>query len=289
MNLTIHNFANPNKKINKEYLCISHGGNNICPKMSWNCVENAKSYVIIMEDPDAVVSNFIQFENINKHYIGRYFGIESNDIRLTDINSNNMLKCFVSQQKGFVKYIDKKYMTKDFKYWKVITTRSSHKGSSGFGNIFIGNINDVHTGSYISFKFLTELEALSFESYLKCKLPNFFLSLRKSTQDISENVCKWIPLPILDRIWNNNDLYQYFNLSNEHIELINNTKIIGFNDNNDDKSISSKSTKSTKSTKSSTDEVILCNAPLKKKGETCKNKANPQCDGKCKRHFVVVV
>ena len=60
MNLTIHNFVNSNKKIKKEYLCLSHGGNNICPKMSWNCVENAKSYVIIMEDPDAaVVSNFI--------------------------------------------------------------------------------------------------------------------------------------------------------------------------------------------------------------------------------------
>ena len=60
MNLKIHNFVNSNKKIKKEYLCLSHGGNNICPKISWNCVENAKSYVIIMEDPDAaVVSNFI--------------------------------------------------------------------------------------------------------------------------------------------------------------------------------------------------------------------------------------
>jgi Raf kinase inhibitor-like YbhB/YbcL family protein len=60
MNLTIHNFVNSNKKINKEYLCISHGGNNVCPKMSWNCIDNAKSYVIIMEDPDAVaVSNFV--------------------------------------------------------------------------------------------------------------------------------------------------------------------------------------------------------------------------------------
>ena len=59
---------------------------------------------------------------------------------------------------------------------------------------------------------------------------------------------------------------------------------------NDNISISSKSTvKSSKSTKSSTNEVILCGASLKKKGETCKNKANPQCDGKCKRHFVVVV
>lgn len=60
MNLIIHNFVNSNKKIKKEYLCLSHGGNNICPKMSWNCIDNAKSYVIIMEDPDAVVvSKFV--------------------------------------------------------------------------------------------------------------------------------------------------------------------------------------------------------------------------------------
>ena len=59
MNIKIHNFVNSKKKINKEYLCLSHGGNNTCPKMSWNCIENAKSYVIIMEDPDAVVLNFV--------------------------------------------------------------------------------------------------------------------------------------------------------------------------------------------------------------------------------------
>ena len=31
------------------------------------------------------------------------------------------------------------------------------------------------------------------------KLPNLLLSLRKSSQDISEQTCKWIPLPTLDR------------------------------------------------------------------------------------------
>ncbi len=59
MNLTINDFVNYKKKINKDYLCYSHGGKNICPKITWNCVENAKSYVIIMEDPDAVASTFI--------------------------------------------------------------------------------------------------------------------------------------------------------------------------------------------------------------------------------------
>ena len=36
------------------------------------------------------------------------------------------------------------------------------------------------------------------------------LSLRKISQDISETTCKWIPLPPLDRKWNNNKVYIYF-------------------------------------------------------------------------------
>ena len=62
------------------------------------------------------------------------------------------------------------------------------------------------------------------------------------------------------------------------------------NNDNDTISISSKSTtKSSKSTKSSNKEVILCETPLKKKGETCKNKASPECNGKCKIHFVLSI
>ena len=81
-----------------------------------------------------------------------------------------------------------------------------------------------------------------------------------------------------------NDLYKIFNLSENEIKLINDIY------NNDNTSISSKSTtKSSKSIKSSSDEVILCGAPLKKKGETCKNKVNPECNGRCKKHIIKVV
>jgi len=58
----------------------------------------------------------------------------------------------------------------------------------------------------------------------------------------------------------------------------------------DNRSISSKSTvKSNKSSKSNDSNIVLCGFPLKKKGETCKNKANPQCNGRCKKHFVLVI
>jgi len=65
---------------------------------------------------------------------------------------------------------------------------------------------------------------------MKCKLPNLLLSLRKSSQDISESTCKWIPLPPLNKEWNDEEVYKYFKLSNDEIKLIKETKVSGYND-----------------------------------------------------------
>ena len=73
-------------------------------------------------------------------------------------------------------------------------------------------------------------EAKSLLSYLKCKLPNLLLSIRKPSQDISEATCKWIPLPPLNKTWTDDDVYKYFKLSKDEIELIKNTQISGYHD-----------------------------------------------------------
>src|SRR3989344_4664223 len=137
-------------------------------------------------------------------------------------------ECYVSKQKGFIKYINKKYITKDYKFYKIITARASHEHKSGFGNIFIGDKTEIHTKSYISFKVKSEKEGKSLLSYLKCKLPNIMLSLRKNSQDISENTCKWIPLLPLDREWTNKKIYEYLKLKDDEIQFINDIKIIGY-------------------------------------------------------------
>ena len=49
------------------------------------------------------------------------------------------------------------------------------------------------------------------------------LSLRKHSQDISENTCKWIPLPPLNKEWTDDEVYKHFNLL--YIKLINDTNI----------------------------------------------------------------
>jgi Raf kinase inhibitor-like YbhB/YbcL family protein len=53
MNLEIINFIDKNSIINKKYLCKSHDGGNIMPSIKWSSVNDAESYVIIMEDLDA--------------------------------------------------------------------------------------------------------------------------------------------------------------------------------------------------------------------------------------------
>ena len=65
---------------------------------------------------------------------------------------------------------------------------------------------------------------------MKCKLPNLLLSLRKSSQDISEATCKWIPLPPLNKEWTDDIIYKYYKLSEDEIKLIKETKISGYND-----------------------------------------------------------
>jgi hypothetical protein len=63
---------------------------------------------------------------------------------------------------------------------------------------------------------------------MKCRLPNFMLSLRKISQHVNGDTCKWIPLPTLDKIWCDVDIYEYFNLTRKDINLIEEANIVGY-------------------------------------------------------------
>jgi len=174
-----------------------------------------------------IINKLIKYKSILSIYNGRYFGIETNDNRF-ETQSENTFLCYVSKRRGFKKHINKKYIKREYNFWKVITAEANGCANCSFGNMFIGNKTEVHSSSYISFKINNEFEAKSLLSYLKCKLPRFILILRKVSQHINGNVCKWIPLPPLNRIWSNEEIYKYYNLSDEDIKLIKETKIIGY-------------------------------------------------------------
>ncbi len=187
--------------------------------------------VIIDSKYYGIVNKIIACESLSKIFIGQsYSGVNSNDKRLVDKKTDTTLLCYVSQQKGFIKYIEKDKITKNrnFNKWKIITARSAYEANSGFGNIFIGKPDEICNQSYVIFETNSENEAKSLLSYVKCKLPNLLLSLRKSSQDISYSTCKWIPLPPLDKEWSDEEVYKYFNLSEDDIKIIKDTKINGY-------------------------------------------------------------
>ncbi len=96
------------------------------------------------------------------------------------------------------------------------------KAHSGFGEKFILKPNEIHTGSYISFKVKSEDAAKSLKSYLNSKLVNYLLSIKKISQHINEKTCELIPLVPLNKIWTDELVNEYFNLSKEEINIIEN-------------------------------------------------------------------
>ena len=178
-----------------------------------------------------LINKINNYKNLQSIFITQnYYNLQTNSKKLKNTKKNdNFRLCYVSKQKGFIKYVDENDIdNKNIKKWKVITARTSHKGNSGFGNIFIGKQTEVHTKSYISFNVDTKKEAESLLSYLQCKIPNLLLSIRKMSIDISGNTCKWIPLPPLDRTWTDEKIYNYYKLTEIDIKLIKETKIVGY-------------------------------------------------------------
>ena len=172
----------------------------------------------------------LKFNSIDNLFIGQsYSGVNSNDTRLKDTGTKTTLKCYVSKHKGFEKYLEKSEVTKDrdFNKWKVITAQASF---GGFGNMFIGNPNEICNQSYILFEVVNEEEAKSLLSYMKCRLPNLLLSLRKASQHTCKSTCKWIPLPPLTKEWTDEEVYKQYSLSEDDIKLINDTNIVGYRD-----------------------------------------------------------
>ncbi len=177
-----------------------------------------------------LITKINEFPRLNNNYRSKgYYEIPLTDTRLHDDYTDDDIKCYVSQMKGSIKYI-KKNTIKDNKFgkWQIITPSASYGAFSGFGNLILGNPNEVYSETYISFAVDTEQEAQSLLSYMKCRLPNMLLSLRKISQNISSDTCKWIPLPPLNKEWTDEEVYKYFKMSVDDIKLINETNISGY-------------------------------------------------------------
>ncbi len=221
-----------------------------------------------------LINKLLKFESLNTIYNSKgYYKIPLTDKRLHDNKTNKDTICYVSQQKGFIKYIETNTLDNDkINTWKIITPSAAGKGGDGFGNIFIGKPKEVHSESYISFNVKNENESKNLLNYLNCRLPNFTLSLRKLTQNISSDTCKWIPLPPLNKEWNDDEIYKYFKLSKNDIKLINDTKINGYDNKTIKRSISKKIEKDIDSVSTEENKTKTTKTTKVKKNKSTMNK-----------------
>jgi site-specific DNA-methyltransferase (adenine-specific) len=171
----------------------------------------AKYDCIIKPKYHSIIDIVSGLESITKIYCSSgYFKYRTNAI----LANSGKIKCYVSslKSKDRSKYIDNYNFNENNTFWKVITSRAAFGAFSGFGEKFIGKPNEIYTDSYISFRVNNEEEAKSLLSYLNTKFANHMLSIRKISQDISENTCKWIPLLPLDRIWSDDKVCEYLQI-----------------------------------------------------------------------------
>ena len=181
------------------------------------CLFNGMEYAlskydcIIKPRYHAIIDTVINMNSVTQNYCSSgYFKYRTNDSRL---QNSGKIKCFVSLQKSKdrCKYLDTYEFNETNTFWKVITARANGK-SPNFGAKFIGQPNEIYTDSYISFRVANEEEAKSLLSYLETKFANHMLSIRKISQDISENTCLWIPLVPLDRIWTDEAVCEHLDI-----------------------------------------------------------------------------
>jgi len=188
---------------------------NLVDLSKFDIIVNPKYYSILSK-----ISGRVGLDTICKGQ--SYSGITTNDSRLSKVKvDDSYIKCYVSQVNGLEKWIKRTDVKQsvDLNKWKVITARAN--GSyPRFGNKFLGKNNEVCNQSYIVFELNSEIEAKSLLSYISTKFANCLLSFRKITQDLKPDTCKWIPLVPFDREWTDDQLFDYFNLSEEERNII---------------------------------------------------------------------
>lgn len=154
------------------------------------------------------------------------FWMNTNDGSLDLEKQDDNTLCYVSQNKGLKKYIKFDELSPNsmqyLNTFKVFTpTAAGSTGNLGyFGNKIVGLPGDSCSYGYITFLINSKQEAESLLSYMNTEFCNFFLSLRKKTQDINPGTCQWIPMVPFDREWNDKMLFEYFGLTDKEKEII---------------------------------------------------------------------
>ena len=131
-------------------------------------------------------------------------------------------------QRGGVGYISKNDVEKNHKYidtWKIFISRAYNAGDmiphQIIGKPILAEPGSCCTETYVMVgPFSSKAQAESALSYINTKFFRFMVSLIKVSQMAPAKVYEFVPMLDFDRVWNDEDLYSLFGLSEDEIEFI---------------------------------------------------------------------
>lgn len=129
--------------------------------------------------------------------------------------------------KRTVRYIPRDYpvpsRVEDISKWKIFTNRNVGDGKTGSyqpKNI-IGGPNTLCSETYLQIgPFESEAEVLNCESYFKTRVFRLLVETLKSTQGLSQDTFKLVPLQDFSRPWTDQDLYDKYQFDQDEITYI---------------------------------------------------------------------
>jgi hypothetical protein len=167
----------------------------------------------------------LKIKNNNKH--NKYMKdiwfqnqeIKSNDKRINETNgyiirtAKGMKKLDVDRSFEFIEKLN-------YNKYKTVFSYTTTNYKNGYGRQFIDDKNQFVNMSYAYFPHSSKKEAINCQKYLNTK---FVMGLKNITQvniNFTSIVFKYIPIVDFSRSWTDQELYDYFNLTQEEIDYI---------------------------------------------------------------------
>ena len=144
--------------------------------------------------------------------------------------SDTQLSLYMNEgTKRFVNYVDADFVTNNqeiSRSWKVFLPVAGSDGGQKlpdmvFGKGIVAAPGSVCTETYLAIGNLdSQQEAESLLSYLQTKFARFVVSLRKPGQHSVPSTFKWLPIQPWNQIWDDEQLYKKYNISEEEQRFI---------------------------------------------------------------------
>ena len=162
----------------------------------------------------------------------QYLGTNWSDYSPFPSDENN-IKCYVNKQLdsngyGWTNISSVPRNKESIPLHKVFMPKAGGSGNDPIviGTPFYGEPNSVCSFTYLCIGYsptehnFSELECKNIISYMKTRFFRYMVSIKKKTQDCPRGVFQFVPMQDFSRRWNDEDLYNKYNLSQEEIAYI---------------------------------------------------------------------